>query len=837
MELEANDLARLRSQVSRGELILFTGAGFSIGAKDHSGRPVPSVSELKKELWQLLYPGEPYDAYSSIGDLYGAALRQKKAELTNLLQSRLTVRPEDLPEYYLPLFNFPWFRCYTLNVDDLESAVGRRFELQRPPITISARDAADHLPGVPSAQGLEVIHLNGVVPSPPEGLTFSETQYAERIGNQEPWYSRCVVELTSRPVIFIGTVLSESILWHHMELRKRRENLGRDLRPTSILVTKELSLPRRDILRDLRINWVQGTAEEFATEILPQLNIEATRGFSFIRQYAESRPSTPVPLVSQILDDLPAMQTEYLLGDEPQWADLLNGKAIERAHDEELLETATQILEGKLPATALALTGTAGTGKSTALMSLALKLSGSGVPVIWVDKESEAGPARMRQRVREFKDNKVVLAIDDADMYGRELLALLHDLVPHTENFLFAFAVRAGKLDQITTAIRGHGDFKVHEHVVPPLTDGDIDALIDVLDKNKRLGILTGATPEQRRDAFRKQAGRQLLVAMIQATSDEHFEKKAQDEYLELEVTQKYPYALIAVATALRYSVTKDEILLAQGDAHEAALVALDRLTARHLVIFNPRRADYHCRHRVIADLVFDKVKEQGELSEVLTGLAWALATKSGTIDRHSRTGRFLIRIINHEFLMSTIGFMTTRDLYTRLEPILGADYHYWLQRGSLEVESGDIRKAENFLGAARSLGAGDFRVDTAYGYMLMRKAVDTASDLHAEEYLNAGIDELESVIERSGAYSSHSYHVLGSQGIAWVHRCGWTADKKRAFLSRLVEIVEEGLEHHPTNQDLFHLRDDLKKEVLLTVVGANPAQAGLFEPDGVAGQ
>jgi hypothetical protein len=48
MELEANDLARLWSQVSRGELILFTGAGFSIGAKDHSGRLIPSVSELKK---------------------------------------------------------------------------------------------------------------------------------------------------------------------------------------------------------------------------------------------------------------------------------------------------------------------------------------------------------------------------------------------------------------------------------------------------------------------------------------------------------------------------------------------------------------------------------------------------------------------------------------------------------------------------------------------------------------------------------------------------------------------------------------------------------------------
>jgi len=125
-------------------------------------------------------------------------MHQKKHELTNLIRSRLTVRPEDLPEYYRPLFNFPSSRCYTLNIDDLESAVGRRFELQRPPITIAARDAADHFPGIPSAQGLEVIHLNGVVPNAPEALTFSETQYAERIGNQEPWYSRCVVELTSQ---------------------------------------------------------------------------------------------------------------------------------------------------------------------------------------------------------------------------------------------------------------------------------------------------------------------------------------------------------------------------------------------------------------------------------------------------------------------------------------------------------------------------------------------------------------------------------------------------------------------------------------------------------------
>lgn len=47
MHIDDSDLARLRSQATRGELILFTGAGFSVGAKNHSGQPVPSSSELK----------------------------------------------------------------------------------------------------------------------------------------------------------------------------------------------------------------------------------------------------------------------------------------------------------------------------------------------------------------------------------------------------------------------------------------------------------------------------------------------------------------------------------------------------------------------------------------------------------------------------------------------------------------------------------------------------------------------------------------------------------------------------------------------------------------------
>ena len=50
---------RLGEQMARGEAILFTGAGFSFGATDRDGQPIPQVRQLKEEIWELIWPGDP----------------------------------------------------------------------------------------------------------------------------------------------------------------------------------------------------------------------------------------------------------------------------------------------------------------------------------------------------------------------------------------------------------------------------------------------------------------------------------------------------------------------------------------------------------------------------------------------------------------------------------------------------------------------------------------------------------------------------------------------------------------------------------------------------------
>ena len=41
--------------IRTGEAVLFTGAGFSAGAVDHAGRPLPDGEQMRRELSQLLF--------------------------------------------------------------------------------------------------------------------------------------------------------------------------------------------------------------------------------------------------------------------------------------------------------------------------------------------------------------------------------------------------------------------------------------------------------------------------------------------------------------------------------------------------------------------------------------------------------------------------------------------------------------------------------------------------------------------------------------------------------------------------------------------------------------
>lgn len=814
--LADSTISRLKSQMSRGELVIFTGAGFSLAAISRKGIHLPSVADLKKQLWEICFPAQQYDPSSLLGDLFAVASHAHPQRLKATLEESLSIDPATLPDFYSLFFNCPWFRWYTLNVDDLPLAAMTRSHFRRNLRIVSATSTApDDEPRNRDLFALDYIHLNGRLSQPLEQITFSETQFAERIANREPWYTRCVADLLARPVIFIGTELREPPLWQHMELRRRGSRAGRDLRPASILVTPTLDASRQEILRSFRIEWCQGTTESFAREVLARLANEIHSGYVFLEQTARYTGRVNAPLVSEILDAVPRSDTNYLLGDEPQWADLIEGRVVERSNDAALLQLAREILAGSKSRTALAVIGTAGTGKSSSLRGLAMRLSAEGTPVLWIDKESEVSPSRLREQAR-ATSGPLVLAIDDADLFGEQLAVLITDLVASRADLLVVFAARSGQMERLALGVSQLGNVQIAEHVVPNLTDEDIDLLIAHLDKHNRLGVLKGLSDHERRSRFQEQDGRQLLVAMIEVTSGRRFEEKAEDELNELPPTQRFIYALLCLASTFRASLTKDEILLAFGSVTGDALAALETLARRHLItqITGPR---YRSRHRVIADIVVAELRKLEQLKYIWIGLLIAMASKVDQYSSHSdRCWRLMVRLLNHARVLDFFGPMQGRDIYNELEGFLRNDYHFWLQRGSLEVERGDVRLADQFIGQAMSLAPDDHLVRTAFGYVSMRKACEYRTFSSARDWFEKGTAILREEITERGGKTPHAVHVFGSQGLTWIRHDSIGETEKHAFLTEAMRYLDQASKQHPLNAEVRQLRHDVEREILM---------------------
>lgn len=806
--------------MSRGEVVLFLGAGFSVSAFDPSGQPIPDSKQLTRELWEIAFPGDPFDESTGLGDAYYAAKNKSGSALRSLIKAHLTVDAEKLPAQYGNWFSLPWLRCYTLNIDDLELAVVRRFGPHRPIRSISA--TSGRVQGSNDPGALEVVHLNGAVWDEPEDLTFSDVDYGSRLAVPDAWYVKCTTDVLSRPVLFVGTKLNESTLWQYLEFRKARGPRGlRELRPGSYLVLPKLSQAREYVLRELNVDWIPLTADQFQESALRPMRGAIEEGHLALRAKHEGEMRRSAPhLVSDLAAEPASGTTEYLMGHEPTWVDISQGRAIERECDSTIYAIAKRLMLSASDRRPFVIGGTAGSGKSTSLMRLGLRFNAEGVPVYWIDERSNIDPHKLRALVLQTK-RPVAVLVDDADLWGAILSGWARELPGLREDVLFACAIRSSKIGGLLD-IDALSGIEAEEFSMPLLSDVDIEDLVKVLDANNRLGILKGKSHSERVLAFQREtgAGRQLLVAMIQATSGIKFKEKVFEEFKELSERQRLLYAIICFVHAQRFSLDRDELLLASGTADNETLNALEALVQRHLVVRDDAQGGYRARHRVIADEVVEAAEFRAFAATVLDGICFAFSNRiSPSMPRTARPWRRLIRFINHDYILRVTTSDNGRLIYSRIEPLLHWDFHYWLQRGSLEVEVGDLDLATQFLDQARSLMPDNRLVETEYGYLLMKKAARNPAAPNAAQLFSDGFNLLDDLIRHYGKFTYYPYHVIGSQGLAWVRHGRIGITEKRALLQSLLDIVKEGRRHYPLRRELSTLEPELQREWMMTAV------------------
>jgi len=451
-------------------------------------------------------------------------------------------------------------------------------------------------------------------------------------------------------------------------------------------------------------------------------------------------------------------------------------------------------------------------------MRFGLERQAAGADVRWVDLANWTSIPRLRAAIRDSAADLVLF--DDVESFGHQAGPFLAEVVGESNVFL-AVSARASRYEalQLESYLAETPFVQV---TIPYLEDRDIELLLETLARAQRLGRLRGMTPEEQIDAFRGQAGRQLLVAMIQATSGERFEEKIGRECRDLPRETQLLYAIAALPTAYNQFFTRQELLLASGDSSNENANRLQGLVNQHVLIATGNQLKV--RHRLIAEKVVDYFRTEGQLGEAVRGVMFALA--SGIDRAHYPRGRevsLLKRLMNHEWLIRNLlgNRVSIRGCYDSIEDQLAWDYHYWLQRGSFEVEVGDLALAQNLLEQARSLAAEDYKVQTEWAYMTIKRAAQTPGSSQASERVAEAFAELEDAVSRRGHIDSYPAHVMGSQGLSWVRQAPLTPDEKLRVLTRLRGVVDSALEHHPQAPDLNQLARDLTEEYLL--VGAVP--------------
>ena len=807
-------IPHLRTQFARANVVLFTGAGFSLGAINNNGENLPTVSKLAELLWKICYPGEEMDPSEELQDVYDAALQADSNATGTAIRRLFTVDVKNCPEHYSHILTMPWRQIYTVNVDDLAEKILESHQNLRRVTSVSA--SAGRIPSI-SPDCINVVHVNGSLEDVPKRITFARSQYALR-NTTDTFYDSLRQELIARPVIFIGSSLEEGPMWQHLSMRGSKPD--KEFRPRSYLVTPSLPKTRQALLSQFNIVWLPYTAEDFAELLLPRVAERREEGIAYIkaRQAQRTYGGAEILRISDV-EEGPKEPTDYLFGAEPQWVDATRKRIAVRDCFDGICDAIDALRAKSRHRAFVVVTGTAGTGKSSAMMSVALRKEAEGVPTAWIEA---GGNNQNINAVRQAIENDSGLRlafVADADLWGRRISQLVKYLEESNPRLLLVCECRSTKVDRIVDTYE-LGLIEPVEFTIPRLGDNDIDAILDVLDRENRLGMLKGMTREQRRTVFEAEAGRQMLVAMYKATHGVEFRDRAEDELNEMSDVPKYLYGLISVAHAHRFMLNRDELAIACGDDIEKWPKALNDLLRRKVVIAG-KNETFKARHREIAQFIYNGLANHGTFVDILESLIRIAGTRSHiNMKSYERPKRMLGTFVNHNLIQHRVGVAMGRRIYSRFESLLAWDFHFWLHRGALELESNNLGLAEHFLKTAESLAPNDVFVQNELAYLMLKKANNAPRDMESGQLVEEALAMLRSVVDRRPDQRAHAAHIAGAQGLVWSRVSDMGDRTKQQFLENLLKNVESGLPYD-TEGMLATLQRELRSELLSMAVTA----------------
>lgn len=823
---DKGDEAYLRRMIARNEVILFLGAGFSVGATNRSGQHIPLADATARGLWSLIYDAA-YEQ-TSLPDIYDAVLQGgvPRERIRTFLENNFLT--EEIPPQYDVITKIFWYRIYTTNIDDLLRRVYHRNAGPRLQVLSYLKDEPKERNA--ALDSIQAVYLHGSLPCNPEEVVFSTRQYARSANEVLPLYLQFVGDYATHPTVFIGTELNEPLLWQYIEARERRAPDVTEQRPKSFLITPHIPLPKRTQLRSLNVVPIEAKTEDFLAWLLGITGQLPTReevlrvtlpSVMVLRDSVSAPPDQTDALTEfgEAFHLVPSSlavsgdRSFYLLGATPRWEDIFRGLDAPRAITDDLLGYVARAIESAAVPRVVAVLGSAGSGKSTILRRLGVRLAQSGYTPFLTNAE-ELPRKEVIVTAVEALDKPAILLFDNAEI----VLTALADLVDATTHLkyppVFVIASRINEFDRRSARLEKVSEIRDFE--VPSLSRAEIIEIIRRLDDHGFLGKLQGMKPSQRVREFEHKADRQILVAMREATSGEGFDEIIKNEFAKLPGPEaRLLYLCVALATDAGYRLTRQQFVNCASASPSEALYLLERSLRGIVIHTGPRKDLLLLRHRLIAEFMLDQAAPRPLLGDAYVRLLKVLAGEAMGSGPRSRTFGLYRELVNHNKIYERFSsrLEDARAIYESIAGALRSEAHFWLQFGLLELEFGNLQLAENYLRQGESLFPDSNLIQNSIGHLYLRKAVEADSLSAADQFRRDGSEILLAQMETYD--SPYPYHIYCSQRLNWARKWLRKREELRKELEHLREIVRDGKRDYPRNRRLQRLSDDLDYEYM----------------------
>lgn len=767
----------LINQINQGNVVLFLGAGASFGAKHPKNKSLPLGQKLSDNLalkfLDETYKGKPLQ--------YVAELAISESDLYSVQKYIYDEFIDFTPgSHHNLISSFKWSAIVTTNYDFIIENV---YSPQRKPLQtlITFKKNGERIEEkLTDANGLVYYKLHGcmaVIDDPNLPLILTPDQYVTHQDNRSRLFERVKDLSYEHPFLFVGYSLADP------DIRAMLSHLDKpgSMRPQSYMVGPNVTDVESRLWSKKNITAIKLPFDEFLTTIDGASNSEL-RKLVTVRESAvdlpikhrfkqESNIQISDSLTSFLENDVsyihlnlpaePVLAQDFYKGYFPNWSPIINNYDVERRIKDNLLSEIFLRKEEERPSKQdfYVIKGHAGSGKTVFLKRIAWDAAIEFDQLCLYLNTDVAIKYEPLEELYTFCKERIFLFVDSPADYIEDLKYILKRA---NKAKLPLTIISAERVSTWNTECKEIFGLLTEDYTLGYLSDDEILKLINNLDKYDSLGYLKNKSLAERVSALSEIHGRELLVALHEATMGKPFEQIVFNEYKSIK--DKDAQALyLSICVLHRLGAQTRAGLISR--AHNITFTDFETKLFLPLesIVFakrNYRINDYVylTRHPHIAEIVFESalVDVQSRFDEYIRIIS-ALDVDYES-DRHAFTSmtnaRKLMQIFKDAGMLRNI-FDVANKRSPNNPKLLQQEAIFEMQSGS-----GNLINSEKLLFKAYELAPKDQVIAHSLAEFYLKKAEFSSQKLIRAKYL----DESKKIclgITRKGSEAAHAYHTL----------------------------------------------------------------------------